>query len=136
MGFAHYSPKVFDHFFYPRNCGIIENANGIGESGDPGCGDHLKVYVKIEDDVVRDIKFQIKGCPAAIACASAMTELIMGKSLHEAMLVSDDEIIEHIDGLPEFKVHCSVLGASAFQAAVMDYKFKSVSSVISDEQRV
>lgn len=125
MSFAHYSPKVFDHFFNPRNNGVLEDANGIGEIGDPECGDHLKVYVRIEDDIVRDIRFQIKGCPAAIACASAMTELVMGKPVCEAMLVSDDQIIEHIDGLPEFKIHCSALGASGFRVAVMDFRLKS-----------
>lgn len=125
MSFAHYSPKVFDHFLTPRNNGVLEDANGIGEIGDPECGDHLKVYVRIEDDMVRDIKFQIKGCPAAIACASAMTELVKGKPLGEAMLVSDDQIIDYIDGLPEFKVHCSALGASGFRVAVMDYSIKS-----------
>ncbi len=125
MNFAHYSTKVFDHFFNPRNNGVLENANGIGEIGDPDCGDHLKVYVRIEDDIVKDISFQIKGCPAAIACASAMTELVRGKPLAQAMLVSDDQIIDYIDGLPEFKVHCSALGASGFRVAVMDYSIKS-----------
>lgn len=125
MSFADYSPKVFDHFLYPRNKGVLEDANGIGEIGDPECGDHLKVFVKIEDEVVRDISFLIQGCPAAVACASAMTELVKGKTVNEAMLVSDDEIIEHIDGLPEFKIHCSALGASGFRVAVMDYRLKS-----------
>ena len=125
MNFAHYSTKVFDHFLTPRNCGVLEDANGIGEIGDPECGDHLKVFVRIEDDIVRDIRFQIKGCPAAVACASAMTELVKGKPVGEAMLVSDDQIIEYIDGLPEFKVHCSALGASGFRVAVMDYSIKS-----------
>ncbi|NVN90779.1 MAG: iron-sulfur cluster assembly scaffold protein [Desulfuromonadales bacterium] len=125
MSIAHYSPKVFDHFFNPRNNGMIEDANGIAEIGDPECGDHLKVYLKVENDMVKDIKFQIKGCPAAIACASAMTELVMGKPIQEAMLVSDDQIIEYIDGLPEFKIHCSALGASGFRVAVMDYSLKS-----------
>ena len=126
MGFSHYSQLVFDHFFNPRNNGYIEDANGIAEIGDPDCGDHLKVFLKIENDMVKDIKFQIKGCPAAIACASAMTELVMGKPIQEAMQVSDDQIIDHIDGLPEFKIHCSALGAAGFRLAVMDYRMKSV----------
>jgi len=125
MSFVHYSTKVFDHFFNPRNSGALDDANGIGEIGDPECGDHLKVYVRIENDLVEDIKFQIKGCPAAIACASAMTELVKGKPVQEAMLVSDEQIIEHIDGLPEFKEHCSALGASGFRVAVMDYSLKA-----------
>jgi nitrogen fixation protein NifU and related proteins len=127
MHFMQYSPKVFDHFMNPRNNGIIEDADGIGAIGDPDCGDHLKVYIKIENDIVKDIKYQIKGCPAAIACASAMTELVMGKPVEEAMLVSDDHIIEHIDGLPEFKIHCSALGAAGFRMAVMHYNLKSKS---------
>jgi len=133
MGFSHYSQLVFDHFFNPRNNGFIEDANGIAEIGDPDCGDHLKVFLKIENDMVRDIKFQIKGCPAAIACASAMTELVMGKPVLEALQVSDDQIIEHIDGLPEFKIHCSALGASGFRMAVMDYRMKSVTPGVPDE---
>lgn len=135
MSFAHYSPKVFDHFFNPRNNGVLEDANGIAEIGDPDCGDHLKVYLRIENDMVKDIKFQIKGCPAAIACASAMTELVMGKPVQEAMLVSDDQIIEHIDGLPEFKIHCSALGASGFRVAVMDYSLKSKVFGVAEEQK-
>lgn len=124
MNFMQYSPKVSDHFMNPRNVGIIEDADGIGAVGDPDCGDHLKVYLKVENDMVKDIKYQIKGCPAAVACASAMTELVMGKPIQEAMLVSDDQIIEHIDGLPEFKIHCSALGAAGFRIAVMDYNLK------------
>ena len=121
MSFAHYSPKVFDHFFNPRNNGTIEDADGIGEIGDPECGDHLKVYIKIENNLVKDVKFLVKGCPAAIACASAMTELVIGKPLHEALIITDDDIIDSIDGLPEFKIHCSALGGSGFRVAVMDY---------------
>jgi nitrogen fixation NifU-like protein len=136
MSFSHYSQLVFDHFFNPRNNGFIEDANGIAEIGDPDCGDHLKVFLKIENDMVRDIKFQIKGCPAAIACASAMTELVMGKPIQEAMQVSDDQIIDHIDGLPEFKIHCSTLGASGFRLAVMDYRMKSVTTEVPDEYKI
>ncbi len=134
MSFAHYSPKVFDHFFNPRNNGVLEDANGIGETGDPGCGDYLKVYVRIEDDIISDIKYQIKGCPAAIACASALTELVMGRTVEEALQVSDDQIIEYIDGLPEFKAHCSALGESAFRIAVRDYRSKSESSGTTEER--
>jgi nitrogen fixation NifU-like protein len=134
MNFVHYSTKVFDHFLTPRNCGALVDANGIGEIGDPECGDQLKVFVRIEDDIVRDISFQIKGCPAAVACASAMTELVKGKPVSEAMLVSDDQIIEYIDGLPEFKEHCSALGASGFRVAVMDY-MKSKPTGVTEEQK-
>ena len=119
-----YSDKVMDHFKNPRNYGTIKNADGIGEIGEPECGDHMKVYIKVENNIVKEIKYQILGCPAAIACASAMTELVMGKSLNDAILISDDDIVDYIDGLPEFKVHCSALGASGFRVAVMDYYSK------------
>jgi nitrogen fixation protein NifU and related proteins len=116
-----YSEKVIDHFKNPRNAGIIEDANGIGEIGDPDCGDFMKVFIKVEDQIVKEVKFQIKGCPASIACASAMTELAKGKHLEDAMFITDEEIIEALDGLPEHKVHCSALGASGLAHAIMDY---------------
>lgn len=116
-----YSDKVMEHFMTPSNLGFLEDADGVGEIGDPECGDQLKVFIKVEKGVVSDIRFLIKGCPAAIACASAMTELVKGKRIEEALLVSDDDIIDHIDGLPEFKIHCSALGAAGFRVAVMDY---------------
>jgi nitrogen fixation NifU-like protein len=122
-----YSDKVREHFRNPKNAGVIEDANGIGEIGDPDCGDFMRVYIKIEDDVVSDVKYQIKGCPASIACASAMTELAIGKPLDDAMTLTDDDIVEALDGLPEFKVHCSALGASGLQMAIIDYFEKHVS---------
>jgi nitrogen fixation protein NifU and related proteins len=116
-----YSQKVIDHFQNPKNCGTIEDANGIGEFGDPDCGDFMKVFIKVEDNIVKDVKYQIKGCPASIACASAMTELAMGKNLDDAMFITDDDIVDALDGLPEFKVHCSALGATGLAKAIMDY---------------
>lgn len=116
-----YSEKVIEHFKNPKNVGMIENANGIGEIGDPTCGDFMKVFIRVEDEVLRDVKYQIRGCPASIACASAMTELAMGKALDDAMFITDDDIVDALDGLPEFKVHCSALGASGLAKAIMDY---------------
>jgi len=122
-----YSFKVLEHFLHPKNAGVIENADGIGEIGDPDCGDFMRVSLKIENHAVTDVKYQIRGCPAAIACASAMTELAIGKDLDDAMLISDDDIVDILDGLPEFKIHCSALGASGLQKAIMDYFIKNVS---------
>lgn len=116
-----YSDKVMEHFMTPSNLGYMADADGVGEIGDPDCGDHLKVFIKVVDGSISDIRFLIKGCPAAIACASAMTELVKGKRIEEAMLISDDDIVDYIDGLPEFKIHCSALGAAGFRVAVMDY---------------
>ncbi len=116
-----YSAKVLEHFRKPKNAGTIEDANGVGEIGDPGCGDFLRVYIKVEHDVVRDVKYEIRGCPAAIACASAMTELAIGKNLDDAMMIADDDIVEALDGLPEFKIHCSALGAAGLRTAIVDY---------------
>jgi nitrogen fixation NifU-like protein len=116
-----YSDKVLEHFSNPKNAGVIDNASGTGEIGDPDCGDFMKVYIKVEGDIVTDVKYQIRGCPASIACASAMTELAIGKNLDEAMMVTDDDIVNALDGLPEFKIHCSALGATGLQKAIMDY---------------
>ena len=116
-----YSAKVLEHFRRPRNAGIMNDANGVGEIGDPSCGDFLKVYIKVEGDVVKDVKYQIKGCPAAVACASAMTELSIGRNLDDAMMIVDSDIVDALDGLPEFKVHCSALGAAGLRTAIVDY---------------
>jgi nitrogen fixation protein NifU and related proteins len=116
-----YSEKVVAHFKNPKNVGEIPDANGVGEMGDLNCGDFLKVFIKVEDSIVKDVKYQIRGCPASIACASAMTELAIGKHIDDAMFITDEEIIEAIDGLPEHKVHCSALGASGLAHAIMNY---------------
>jgi nitrogen fixation NifU-like protein len=116
-----YSRKVLEHFNNPKNAGVIEDANGVGEVGDADCGDFMKVYLKVEDDMVKDVKYQIKGCPASIACASAMTELAIGKPLDDVMCLSEDDIVDALDGLPEFKLHCSVLGAVGLRRAIIDY---------------
>jgi nitrogen fixation NifU-like protein len=128
-----YSEKVIDHFNNPRNAGIIKDASGIGEIGDPSCGDILRVFIKVENDVVADVKYQIRGCPAAIACASAMTELAMGKNLDDAMMLSEDDIVDALDGLPEFKVHCSAMGAAGLRKAIMDYFEKHINKEDAEE---
>ena len=121
-----YSEKVISHFRQPKNVGSISDANGVGEIGDPECGDFMKVFLKVEDDTIVDVKYQIKGCPASIACASAMTELAMGKNLDDAMMISDDDIVNALDGLPEFKIHCSALGATGLQKAIINYFERAV----------
>ncbi len=122
-----YSKKVIEHFQNPRNVGFIEDAHGIGEIGDPDCGDFMRVYIKVENDILTDIKYQIKGCPASIACASVMTELAIGKNVDDALMMSDMDIVDALDGLPEFKIHCSVLSAAGLRMAVTDYFEKYIS---------
>jgi nitrogen fixation NifU-like protein len=116
-----YSQKVLQHFQNPKNAGVIEDADGIGEINVQECGDLLRVFIKVANDVVTDVKYQIRGCPAAIACASVMTELAIGKPIEEALLVSEDDIVEALDGLPEVKLHCSNLGAAGLRMAVVNY---------------
>lgn len=116
-----YSDKVIDHFMNPRNVGVIEDADGVGRTGNPVCGDLMEMSVKIEDDVITDIKFRTFGCGAAIATSSMATELIMGKRIDEALEISNRAIAEALDGLPPIKMHCSVLAAEALRATLADY---------------
>jgi len=117
-----YSAKVLDHVNNPRNVGSIEDANVVVQAGDPGCGDALVFFIKIENDVIQDIKFLIKGCGAAIATSSMATELVMGKNLDEVLTINDQRIATALDGLPEEKMHCSNMAASALHAAVQQYR--------------
>jgi len=129
---ASYSKKVLEHFFSPKNAGQIDDPSGVGEIGDPECGDFLRVYIKVEDEKVIDVKYQIRGCPASIACASAMTELVIGKDLEDVMMITDEDIVKELGGLPEFKIHCSALAASGLHKAIMDYferKFREKNSL-------
>ena len=116
-----YSEKVMDHFANPRNVGKLEDASGVGEVGNAKCGDIMKMYIKVENDVITDIKFNTYGCASAIATSSMATEMIKGKPLSEAMKLTNKAVIEALDGLPPAKVHCSVLAEEAIMAAIADY---------------
>ncbi len=116
-----YSEKVLDHFTNPRNVGEIENADAIGEVGNAKCGDIMKMYFKIDGDVITDVKFKTFGCGAAIATSSMATELIKGKTIEDALKLSNKAVVEALDGLPPVKVHCSVLAEQAVKATLSDY---------------
>ena len=118
---ALYSEKVMDHFRNPRNVGVIEDADGVGEVGNAKCGDIMKMYLKIEDDTVTDVKFETFGCGSAIASSSMATELIKGKPLSEVKQLTNKAVAEALDGLPAYKMHCSVLAEEAIQSALADY---------------
>ena len=118
---ALYSEKVMDHFMNPRNVGHIENADGIGEIGNAKCGDIMKIYLKIENEIIVDAKFETFGCGSAIASSSMATEMIIGKSIHEALELSNKAVVEALAGLPAHKVHCSVLAEEAIKNALKDY---------------
>ena len=119
-----YSEKVMDHFEHPRNVGEIENADGVGQVGNPKCGDIMKMYLKIDDGVITDVKFKTFGCCAAIATSSMATEMVKGKSIDEALQLTNKAVAEALDGLPPVKMHCSLLAEQAIHAAVEDYQKK------------
>ena len=119
-----YSEKVMDHFMNPRNVGIIEDADGVGEAGNAKCGDIMKMYLKIDDEIITDVKFETFGCASAIASSSMATELIKGQSVEDAMTLTNKAVAEALDGLPDYKMHCSVLAEEAIRAAIDDYKSK------------
>lgn len=116
-----FTDKVIDHFMSPRNCGSIADADGEGSFGDPGCGDYLTIQIKVRDNHIEDIKFLVFGCTAAVASSSMTTVLAKGKTLDEALQITDKDIADALGGLPEQKMHCSVLGASALKYAIEDY---------------
>ena len=118
---ALYSEKVMDHFRNPRNVGTVENADGVGEVGNAKCGDIMKIYLKIRDGVIEDVKFETFGCGSAIASSSMATELIKGKPVSEAIALTNKAVAEALDGLPAHKLHCSVLAEEAIKAALKDY---------------
>lgn len=118
---ALYSKKVMDHFRSPRNAGVIEDADGVGEAGNARCGDIMKIYLKIQDGIIADVKFETFGCGSAIASSSMATEMIKGKPLGEAMALTNRAVAEALDGLPAHKLHCSVLAEEAVKAALKDY---------------
>ncbi len=117
-----YSEKVMEHFRHPRNVGVIENADGIGEVGNPVCGDIMKIYLKIEENRIVDAKFQTFGCGAAIASSSMATELVKGKTIEEAWEISNKAVAEALEGLPPIKMHCSVLAEEGIHKAINDYR--------------
>ncbi len=119
---ALYSEQVMDHFRNPRNVGSMEDADGIGEVGNAKCGDIMKMYLKIDDDRITDVSFETFGCGSAIASSSVATELIKGKSVSEALALTNEEVVEALGGLPAHKMHCSVLAKEAIEAAVKDYR--------------
>ncbi|MDY3031497.1 MAG: Fe-S cluster assembly scaffold protein NifU [Clostridia bacterium] len=117
-----YSEKVMDHFAHPRNVGEIENANAVGEVGNAKCGDIMKIYMDIEDNIIKDVKFKTFGCGAAIATSSMATEMVKGKTVDEALQLTNKAVMEALDGLPPEKIHCSVLAEEAIASAIQDYK--------------
>jgi nitrogen fixation NifU-like protein len=119
-----YSDKVMDHFSNPRNVGEIDNADGVGEVGNASCGDIMKIFLKVENNVIKDIKFKTFGCGAAIATSSMVTEMAMGKSIDEALELTNAAVAEALDGLPTQKMHCSNLAADALHEAIKNYKEK------------
>ena len=118
---ALYSEKVMDHFMHPRNVGVIEDADGVGQVGNAKCGDIMKIYLKIENNIIEDVKFETFGCGSAIASSSMATEMIKGKSIFEAMELTNKAVAEALDGLPAAKLHCSVLAEEAIKKALKDY---------------
>ena len=116
-----YSEKVLDHFSNPRNVGEIENADGVGEVGNATCGDIMKMYIKVDDGIISDVKFKTFGCGAAVATSSMATELIKGKSIDDALKLTNKAVVEALDGLPAVKLHCSVLAEQAIKSALADY---------------
>ena len=130
---ALYSEKVMDHFRNPRNVGVIEDANGIGEVGNAKCGDIMKMYLKIKDGIIQDVKFETFGCGSAIASSSMATELIKGKPVKEAMQLTNKAVAEALDGLPDYKMHCSVLAEEAIQSALEDYQKRTGDVILQEE---
>lgn len=119
-----YTEKVMDHFMNPRNVGEIENADGVGEVGNAKCGDIMRIYLDVDGDIIKNVKFKTFGCGAAVATSSMVTEMVMGKSIDEALKITNAAVAEALDGLPPAKMHCSNLAADALHEAIKDYKQK------------
>ncbi len=117
-----YNEKVMEHFINPRNVGEIENADGIGEVGSPQCGDIMKIFLRVEDNIITDIKFKTFGCASAIASSSIMTEMVKGKTIEEALKLTNKDVVDELGGLPAPKIHCSVLAEDAIRKAIEDYR--------------
>ncbi|MDO8670836.1 MAG: Fe-S cluster assembly scaffold protein NifU [Dehalococcoidia bacterium] len=127
-----YTERVMDHFSNPRNVGSMADADGVGLEGNPVCGDLMKIFIKVKDDRIEDIKFQTFGCGAAIATSSMVTELVKGKTLDEAMAISNRKVAEALGGLPSQKMHCSNLAADALHKAIEDYRTKQAAKVAAE----
>ena len=123
-----YSKEVMEHFLRPKNAGRMDNPSGVGMIGDPECGDSLQLFIRVDGERISDVKYLIRGCPAAMAVASALSELAMGKLVEDALFITDDDVVEVLGGLPEIKLHCSNLGASALQLALKDYYERRISN--------
>ena len=133
---SNYSDKVMEHFRNPRNVGEMENPDGIGKVGNPTCGDIMEMYIKVKDNVIVDAKFKTFGCGAAIATSSMITEMVKGKTIEEALKVTNKMVVEALDGLPPVKVHCSVLGEDAMKSAIDDYLKKKTGKGLTDRKSV
>jgi len=121
-----YTEKVMDHFSNPRNVGEVENANGVGEVGNASCGDIMRISLQVENDIIQDVKFKTFGCGAAIATSSMVTEMAIGKTIDEALILTNQTVAEALDGLPPAKMHCSNLAADALHEAIKNYKEQNV----------
>jgi nitrogen fixation protein NifU and related proteins len=128
-----YTEKVMDHFQNPRNVGEIENADGVGTEGNPTCGDLMTIYIKVEDNIITDVKFKTFGCGAAIATSSMITEMAVGKTIEEALKITRNDVADELEGLPPVKMHCSNLAADALKAAIADYKMKEAEKAQSEK---
>lgn len=116
-----YSEKVIEHFTHPHNVGKMDDADGVGEVGNPQCGDIMKMYIKVENDIITDVKFNTYGCASAIATSSIATDMVKGKTIADALKLTNKEVVDALDGLPAVKIHCSVLAEQALKAAIADY---------------
>ncbi len=131
-----YTARVMDHFQNPRNVGIIPSADGIGTVGDPGCGDFVRIYIRVRADRIREISFEICGCPASIAASSVLTEMADGRSLRDAVAITEDDVVRALSGLPESKVHCSNIGVAALRQAIVDYLQKHKKQKETSERQI
>jgi nitrogen fixation protein NifU and related proteins len=120
-----YTPKVLEHFKNPHNQGEMKDCDAVGQEGNPVCGDVMKIYLKIENNVIKDIKFETLGCAAAIAVSSDLTDMVKGKTLEEALKITKDDVVKDLGGLPPVKVHCSMLGVDALRKAIKNYQLKN-----------
>ncbi len=120
-----YSKKVMDHFRYPRNVGKMENPDGVGRVGDPQCGDEMIIYIKVENNIIKDVSFETYGCAAAISSSSMTTEMMKGKTIEEVLKITNKQVADNLGGLPANKMHCSVLAEDGIRAAIEDYRKKS-----------